>query len=131
MPAIRGQTILPDGFELDTTDWGKRRVQFEELGGNDVRLTIYVDDVQTAQETLNNPSLTELYVWVGTWMFPGSVLSVDGKTMAVDRQLFGYDQDGVPIYTANVYVSWHLIQRNPLQLTLLSSNSMPPSNWWQ
>lgn len=130
MPAIRGQTVLPDGFELDTDDWGKRRIRFEELSGNDVRLTVYLNDVQTTQETLSNPSLTELYVWVGTWLFPGSVLSIDGKTMAVDRQLVGYDQ-GVPVYTANIYVSWHLVQRNPLQLKLMSSNSMPADNWWQ
>lgn len=117
MPAIRGQTVLTDGYEIETVEFGKRRIRFEELGGNDVRLTVYLNDIQVKQETLNNPSLTTLYAWVGTWMFPGAAISVDGKTMNVDG--------------GSLFVSWHLIQRNPLQLKLMCSNSAPPSDWWQ
>jgi hypothetical protein len=117
MPAIRGQSILADGFELDTVEFGKRRIQFEELGGNEVRLTVYLNDSQVHQETLSNPSITDLYTFVGTWMFPGSTISADGKTMNVD--------DG------SLFVSWHLIQRNPLQLHIMSSNDAPPADWWQ
>lgn len=117
MPAIRGQTVLTDGYEIETIEFGKRRIQFEELGGNDVRLTVYLNDIQVKQETLNNPSLTTLYTWVGTWMFPGSPISVDGKTMDVGN--------------GSLYVSWHVVQRNPLDLRLMTSNSLPPSNWWQ
>ncbi len=117
MPAIRGQTVLTDGYEIETIEFGPRRIKFEELGGNDVRLTVYLDDAQVAQTTLNNPSLTELYTWVGENLFPGSVLSGDGKTMNVD--------DG------SLFVSFHIIQRNPLQLKLMTSNDAPPSDWWQ
>lgn len=117
MPAIRSQTVLSDGYELDTNEYGKRRIQFEELGGNQVRLTAYVDDVQSAQTTLANPSLIDIYTWVGQQMFPGASISVDGKTMNVGN--------------GSLYVSWHVIQRNPLQLNLLVSNDLPPDNWWQ
>jgi len=117
VPAIRGQTILADGYELDTVEFGKRRIAFLELGGNDVRLTAFVDDVQTNTEDLVNPSIDDLYAWVGAEMFPGSDISADGKTMNVDN--------------GSLYVSWHVIQRNPLQLNLMSSNDPPPANWWQ
>ena len=115
MPNIRSQTVLPDGFEIDSTDYGKRRVAFLELGGNDVRLTLYVDDAQTEQETLSNPSLTQIYQWVGTRMFPGATLSAEGKTMRAGA----------------LYVSWHIVQRNPLQLKLRCDGALPPENWWQ
>jgi hypothetical protein len=117
MPAIRGQTVLFDGYEIETVEFGLRRIQFEELVGNDVRLTVYLNGVQAHQETLNNPSLTTLYTWVATWLFPGSTVSADGKTMNVDN--------------GALFVSWHLVQRNPLQLKLLTSNAAPPDNWWQ
>jgi len=117
MPAIRGQTILADGYELDTVEFGKRRIAFLELGGNDVRLTAFVDDVQVFTEDLSNPSIPDLYTWVGANMFPGSDISADGKTMNVDN--------------GSLYVSWHLIQRNPLQLNIMTSNAPPPANWWQ
>ena len=117
MPAIRGQAVLTDGFELTTIEFGKRRIQFEELGGNAVRLTVYLDDAQVAQTTINNPSLTEIYTWVGANLFPGSTLSADGKVMNVDG--------------GSLYVAWHVIQRNPLQLKLMTSNAAPPADWWQ
>jgi hypothetical protein len=116
MPAIRGQTLLADGYEIETIEFGKRRIQFEDLGGNDVRLTVYLNNIQIKQETLNNPSLTTLYTWVGTWMFPGAAISADGKTMNVDN--------------GALYVSWHVVQRNPLDLRLMTSNAPPPANWW-
>lgn len=117
MPAIRSQTELSNGFEFETTEFGKRRITFLELGGNDVQLTVFLDDVQAFQETLNNPSITDLYTWVGANLFPGSVISADGKTMNVDN--------------GSLYASWHLIQRNPLQLRIMTSNAPPPANWWQ
>jgi hypothetical protein len=116
MPAIRGQAVLSNGFEISTTEYGKRRVEFLELGGNDVRLTFFLDDTQVSQQTLNNPSLTTLYTTVGAGLFPGAALSADGKTMIVDAKL---------------HISWHLIQRTPLELKLMTSYDMPPANWWQ
>jgi len=117
MPAIRGQTILADGYELDTVEYGKRRIAFLELGGNDVRLTAFLDDVQVFTEDLSNPSIPDLYTWVGANMFPGSAISADGKTMNVGN--------------GSLYASWHLVQRNPLQLNIMTSNAPPPANWWQ
>lgn len=116
MPNIRGQAVLSDGWEVDTTEYGKRRVRYEELGGNDLRLTFFLNDVQVSQQTLNNPSLTTIYTTVAAGMFPGATLSADGKTITVDEKF---------------YVSWHLVQRNPLQLELLCSNAAPPADWWQ
>ena len=117
MPAIRGQTVLADGYEIVTIEFGTRRIQFEELGGNAVRLTVYLDGAQVAQTTLNNPSLTELYTWVGANLFPGATLSADGKVMNVD--------------SGSLYVAFHIIQRNPLQLKLQTSDAAPPADWWQ
>lgn len=117
MPAIRSQTVLSDGFEIETIEFGKRRITFVELPGNDVTLTAYLNDVQAHQETLSNPSLTDIYTWVGTWLFPGSAISVDGKTLNVGN--------------GALYVSWHVVQRNPLQLMILCSNRPPFGNWWQ
>lgn len=116
MPAIRGQTVLTDGFEIETVEYGKRKVTFLELGGNNVQLFAYLNDILSATTTLSNPSLTQIYTWVGANLFPGAPLSADGKTITVDGKL---------------YVSWHVIQRNPLQLKLLTSNDPPPANWWQ
>lgn len=116
MPAIRSQTILTDGWEVETIEYGKRKVIYTELGGNNLRLTFYLDDIQIAQNDYNNPSLTEIYTAVRDGMFPGATISADGKTITVDEKL---------------YVSWHLVQRNPLQLKILTSNDPPPANWWQ
>lgn len=116
MPNIRGQAVLADGWEVDTTEYGKRRVRYEELGGNDLRLTFFLNDVQASQVTLNNPSLTTIYTTVAAGMFPGAAVSADGKTITVDGGLF---------------VSAHIVQRNPLQLKLLTSNAAPPADWWQ
>ena len=116
MPAIRSQAILADGFQIETVEYGLRRIQLEELGGNQVRLTAYLDGIQVAQQTLSNPSLAEIYAWVANALFPGASVSVDGKTITVD---------------AGLYVSWHVIQRNPLQLLLMCSNAVPDANWWQ
>ena len=119
MPAIRSQRcppVLPSGFEVETVEYGKRRIEFVELPGNDVTLTAYLDDIQVAQDTLSNPSLPDLYAWIGANLFPGSTISADGKTVTVDQHL---------------YISWHVVQRNPLDLRLLTSNAPPPDNWWQ
>lgn len=120
MPAIRSQRatpVLADGLEIETVEYGKRRVAFLELGGNQVQLTAYLDDIQVAQETLSNPSIPDLYNWVGANLFPGEPLSADGKTINVG--------DG------HLYVSWHVVQRNPLDLRIMTSNAPPPDNWWQ
>lgn len=115
MPAIRSQTVLTDGFEIETVEFGKRKVTFLELGGNAVQLTAYLDDIQVAQQTLNNPSLTDIYTWVANNLFPGASVSVDGKVITVNEEF---------------YVAWHLIQRNPLALLLYCGDDPPPSNWW-
>jgi hypothetical protein len=50
-------------------------------------------------------------------MFPGAPVSADGKTMLVDGSLL---------------VSFHVVQRNPLQLLLRTDHvTPPPANWWQ
>jgi len=120
MPAIRSQRCPPtlvDGIEIETVEFGKRRVSFLELGGNQVRLTAFLDDMQIATEDLVNPSIPELYTWVANAMFPGEPVSADGKTINVGE--------------GSLYVSWHVVQRNPLDLRLLTSNAPPPASWWQ
>lgn len=114
MPNIRGQTVLSDGWEVDTTDHGKRRVRYEELGGNDLRLTFFLNDVQVSQQTLNNPSLTTIYTTVAAGIFPGSQTANAGKTIIVDGTL---------------HISINIIQRNPLLLNIVTSNGMPPAGW--
>lgn len=114
MPNIRGQTVLSDGWEVDTTDYGKRRVRYEELGGNDLRLTFWLNDVQVSQQTLNNPSLTTIYTTVAAGLFPGSTTANIGKTIIVDGTL---------------HISVNIITRNPLVLNIFTSNGMPPAGW--
>lgn len=118
MPNIRGQTILSDGWEVDTTDYGKRRVALLALGGNDWRLTFYWDDVQINQQTLNNPSVAQVLTAVFAGLFPGAPVSGDGKTVTVDVSL---------------RVSLHIFSLNPLTFALRTDGpgSVIPANWWQ
>lgn len=115
MPAIRGSRELTDGFEVDSIEYGKRRIAFLELGGNDLRLTAYYNDVQAWTEDLSNPSLPTIYSKVRDALFPGAPISADGKVIEVN---------------GTFYVAWHLKQRNPLAILLYCGDGPPPDGWW-
>lgn len=119
MPSIREQTVLPDGFEVIFTGGEQHKILFREETGNDVTMFAYIDYALVREEYLNNPTIDGIYDWVAQWAFPG------GEVDATDKGMM-HISDPVGLWFA-----WKLIQRKPLQLNIMASNSKPPANWWQ
>jgi hypothetical protein len=119
MPAIKYQKILTvaedgvEGFEFQTTNAGKLRVEIEDLGSNTFRLTRYKDDVQQGSPITFQPINADQ---VGD----SCMTFLDAETLAFKDPDTGRGHN----------IAVKVLSLSPLDVRILSSWDTISGDWW-
>lgn len=109
MPAIRSQTINPDGFTLPTVSGGVLEVVIS-LAGNTHTITCKKDGITQQAPTVNNGTAGVLESLINNWM--------NGNFPGVGSQ------------NQQMYNAVHIFSLSPLNLTVLTSITPISGEWW-
>jgi hypothetical protein len=112
MPPIRSQTVNLDGVTLVTQAWGTLVVRVFPGIGPRTEVTITQDGVQINQASVNNATPAGLELVINGLLNPSALATVGLVGMAFN-------------------ILTHVVTVDPFSAAWISSDPVPPADWWQ